>query len=91
MNKKLLLGLGIGLVAYYFLMRKGKGNCNCEDELALPSDSADKRTACEKQADAGMKNVRFISAEAMARYRKGAIEDCMKAPVKGQTKKGGIE
>ena len=31
MDKKLLIGLGIGLVAYYFLMKKGKGGCGCQD------------------------------------------------------------
>jgi len=87
MNKKLLVGLIIGLAGYYLYAKHGKKKCACNDELALPSDSADKRTACEKQADAGMINVRFISAEAMARYRKEAIEDCMKAPAKVKTKK----
>tara|TARA_R110000850_G_scaffold209048_2_gene335089 strand:+ start:854 stop:1111 length:258 start_codon:yes stop_codon:yes gene_type:complete len=84
MNKKLLVGLGIGLIAFYFLMKKGKGGCGCTDDLALPSDSLDKRTACEKKTEAGMKNLRFISAELMVKYREDAIKDCMSESAKSE-------
>lgn len=88
MNKNLLIGLVVGLGAYYLLMKEGKKPCNCDDELALPSDKSDKQTACEKQVEAGMANIRFISAEAMANYRKNAIKDCMEAPSKKKSKTG---
>ena len=77
MNKNVIIGLAVGLGAYYLLFKYGKKKCECKDELALPSDSSDKKTACEKQVEEGMKNIRFINEKAMAKYRQDAINDCM--------------
>lgn len=79
MNKNLVIGLIVGLGVYVLFAKYRKKDCNCNDELALPSDKEGKQSACEKQVEAGMRNIRFISAEAMASYRENAIKDCLES------------
>lgn len=79
MNKNLLIGLAIGLGAYYLLTKVGKKKCPCEasQNTAITQPSED-QVFCEKQVDDKMKAMRFISSEASKEFRANSIADCLK-------------
>ena len=37
MNKNLLIGVALGLTAYYFLFQHSKKKCNCQDAQVEPA------------------------------------------------------
>ena len=87
MNKKLLLGLGIGLVAYYFLMKKGKGGCNCDEAGAIepafePTVETPEDKACREYAHSLSATMRFASPEASKAWHDATIAGCKKNGIK---------
>ena len=83
MNKKLLIGLGVGLVAYYFLMKKGKGKCNCQEAIQVePTAETPEDKMCREHAQKLASTMRFASPEASKAWFDDTIAGCKKNGIK---------
>tara|TARA_R110000850_G_scaffold209048_2_gene335090 strand:+ start:1142 stop:1420 length:279 start_codon:yes stop_codon:yes gene_type:complete len=83
MNKKLLIGLGVGLVAYYFLMKKGKAGCECEKGVIEPDLKTQSDTDCEAHVNTLTKTMRFGSPEQRDAFVEKQMEICKSKHAKG--------
>lgn len=82
MNKNLLIGLGVGLVAYYLLFKHGKKPCSCNDKSPeeMPEEQPETsklQSECEADAIKQMSTIRFASPEARDDYKARFMRLCL--------------
>lgn len=75
MNKNLLIGVGVGLIAYYLLFKHGKKKCTCNDQLPADIDLI----KCTDIADERMRTTKRTFKDDVQRqnYRQHLIDECL--------------
>lgn len=92
MNKKLLIGLTVGLVAYYFLMMRGRKKCDCQSDGVEPKEDLKNQEEdlknqknyqfCKQYAETNAGKIAFIDDKARQQFIANLTENCIKNGIK---------